>query len=263
MATTALALAAITMPMVPAHAAAPFDGTWIIDVPADSIKGDGGNPACPALRLRVQITDNQVTGNFRRVAPGEANIVENGGRYPPSDVIGNVQPDGGLTAQWQNFHDRGKLLGDKGVIAMQSECGPLIARAWRLNDETTITSASSGSQGASSTTNGLVGYNVYFNWDKSTLTGTGNNVVSAAVNSTQKDRTNRVALIGKADLSGTDPYNMALSHRRADTVHDALVAGGVPADRIDVRWDGDRNPPVPTAAGVRDAQNRVVEVAIR
>ena len=56
---------------------------------------------------------------------------------------------------------------------------------------------------------------------------------------------------------------MALSHRRADAVRDAMLAGGASGDHIDVRWDGDRKPPVPTAAGVRDAQNRVVEIAIQ
>jgi peptidoglycan-associated lipoprotein len=45
-------------------------------------------------------------------------------------------------------------------------------------------------------------------------------------------------------------------------VRDALIAGGVPADRIDTRWVGEREPPDPTANGVRDPQNRVVEVAI-
>ena len=77
-----------------------------------------------------------------------------------------------------------------------------------------------------------------------------------------QSQTSRIAIVGKADLAGTVPYNMALSQRRADRVRDAMVAGGVPANRIDVKWVGDREPPVATAPGVRDAQNRVVEVAI-
>jgi outer membrane protein OmpA-like peptidoglycan-associated protein len=68
-------------------------------------------------------------------------------------------------------------------------------------------------------------------------------------------------LVGKADLSGTDAYNLALSKRRADTVRSALVAGGVSADRIEEQWVGMREPPVPTAAGVREPRNRVVEVS--
>jgi outer membrane protein OmpA-like peptidoglycan-associated protein len=43
-------------------------------------------------------------------------------------------------------------------------------------------------------------------------------------------------------------------------VREALVAAGVPANQIEERWVGMREPPVPTAAGVREPRNRVVEV---
>jgi outer membrane protein OmpA-like peptidoglycan-associated protein len=271
-ATTALALAAFAVPMVPAHAAAPFDGTWVIDVPADRITADDGAPTCPALRLRVQITDNQVSGNFRRSYPEPQNIVSNGGRNDASRVTGNVQPDGSMTAQWQNFHAAGKFVGDDAGLTVQTECGPLKATAYRLVDETTqvasntsstLSDASEARTASSAATGSRDAYNVYFRFDKSKLTGKGREVVDAAVKATNADQTRRVALVGKADRSGTDPYNMALSERRADRVRDAMVAGGVPANRIDVKWVGEREPPVPTANGVRDAQNRVVEVAIR
>ena len=72
-----------------------------------------------------------------------------------------------------------------------------------------------------------------------------------------------IRLVGKADLTGTDPYNMALSHRRADTVRARLRADGVDDKMIDETWDGFRNPPVPTAKGVREPRNRVVEVQLQ
>jgi OmpA-OmpF porin, OOP family len=53
---------------------------------------------------------------------------------------------------------------------------------------------------------------------------------------------------------------MALSHRRADAVHKALVADGLSADQIEEHWVGMREPPVPTAKGVREPRNRVVEI---
>jgi outer membrane protein OmpA-like peptidoglycan-associated protein len=264
-ATTALALATFIVPAIPAYAASPFDGIWVIDVPSDTINGGGdGVPTCPALRLKVQITDNQITGNFRRSYPELDNVVENGDRNAASDVTGIIQPDGTVGAQWQNFHAAGRMIGDQAGLTVESECGPLHARMWRLDQETTaITTASAGgSEIQAATASTSDGYNVYFRFDKSNLTVKANDVVTAAVTATQSDQSRRIALIGKADLSGTDPYNMALSQRRADTVRDAMVSGGVPADRIDTQWVGDRNPPVPTAPGVRDAQNRVVEVAI-
>ena len=64
---------------------------------------------------------------------------------------------------------------------------------------------------------------------------------------------------------GTDPYNMALSHRRADT----RCAPHSSADGIDRQprststWVGFRQPPVPTAPGVREPRNRVVEVTLQ
>ncbi len=42
---------------------------------------------------------------------------------------------------------------------------------------------------------------------------------------------------------------MALSHRRAGAVREAMRSDGVPADRIGERWVGMREPPVPTAPG--------------
>jgi outer membrane protein OmpA-like peptidoglycan-associated protein len=270
-ATSALALAAFTLPIVPVYAAAPFDGTWIIDVPADRLTPNDAEATCPALRLQVQIADNQVSGEFRRAYPEPQNVIENGGINKASQVTGQVQPGGGVTAEWQDFHAAGKLIGPDAGLTVQTSCGPLMATAYRLDNDTTevasssssMSPASSEAQTASSTTaSRRDGYNVYFSFDKSRLTVKGREVVDAAVKATQGDQTSRIALLGKADLSGTDPYNMALSHRRADTVRNAMVAGGVPADRIDVRWVGEREPPVPTANGVRDAKNRVVEVAI-
>jgi peptidoglycan-associated lipoprotein len=99
---------------------------------------------------------------------------------------------------------------------------------------------------------------VFFDWDKATLTPGGRQVVDAIAKAANADPTAQVALVGKADLSGTEAYNLRLSQRRADTVRNQLVAEGVAANRIETRWVGDREPPVPTARGVREARNRVV-----
>ena len=136
-ATTALALAAFTVPMVPAYAAAQYDGIWVIDVPADRMSGDEADPACPPLRLWVRIADSQVSGNFRRSYPEAQNVIENGGTNDASRVTGNVQADGTVTAQWQNYHARGKLIGNQAAVTMQTSCGPLQAYGQRLDESTT------------------------------------------------------------------------------------------------------------------------------
>jgi OOP family OmpA-OmpF porin len=106
------------------------------------------------------------------------------------------------------------------------------------------------------------GYRVFFDFDKSTLSPAALKIIAAAVNAAGGDGVARVELVGKADRSGTDSYNMALSERRADTVRDALLADGIKSDRIAARWVGEREPPVPTAEGTREPRNRVVEIVV-
>lgn len=104
--------------------------------------------------------------------------------------------------------------------------------------------------------------NVYFNWDKSVLTPGGDKVVQVLAQQLRNDPAVTLVLVGKADLSGTDHYNLGLSERRAQTVRERFVAAGVAPERIQTRWVGDREPPVPTARGVREARNRVVAMTL-
>ncbi|HWE73547.1 MAG TPA: OmpA family protein [Stellaceae bacterium] len=100
---------------------------------------------------------------------------------------------------------------------------------------------------------------VFFEFDKSSLTPDGKKVVDAAA-AAFKSGTSSVAIAGYTDLAGTQQYNLALSKRRADTVKAALVRDGVPAGAINETWHGKDNPRVPTADGVREPQNRRVEI---
>jgi len=102
---------------------------------------------------------------------------------------------------------------------------------------------------------------VFFEFDKSLLTPDGRKVVDAAATAFKAGKSS-VAIAGYTDLAGTAQYNMALSKRRADTVKGALVRDGVPAAAIDESWHGKENPRVPTADGVREPQNRRVEITM-
>jgi outer membrane immunogenic protein len=102
---------------------------------------------------------------------------------------------------------------------------------------------------------------VFFEFDKSSLTADGRRVVDAAAAAFKSGKSG-VAIAGYTDLSGTQQYNLALSKRRADTVKQALVRDGVPAAAIDEKWFGKQNPRVPTADGVREPQNRRVEITM-
>jgi outer membrane protein OmpA-like peptidoglycan-associated protein len=100
---------------------------------------------------------------------------------------------------------------------------------------------------------------VFFEFDKSSLTADGKKVVDAAAAAFKSGKSD-IAIAGYTDLAGTQQYNLALSKRRADTVKAALVRDGVPAAAIGESWYGKENPRVPTADGVREPQNRRVEI---
>lgn len=103
-------------------------------------------------------------------------------------------------------------------------------------------------------------YLVFFDWDRYDLTVEAQRVVAAAAENALKGRISRIEATGHADRSGPDAYNMKLSKKRAETVRDELVRLGVPAGEIDIAWKGEREPLVPTPDGVREPQNRRVEV---
>jgi len=101
---------------------------------------------------------------------------------------------------------------------------------------------------------------VFFDFDKSTLTEAGSQVVAAAAAAYKNGGSAHLDVAGYTDLSGTQAYNLKLSERRAETVRNALVHDGVQANDIGVSWHGKENPRVPTPDGVREPQNRRVEI---
>jgi len=105
-------------------------------------------------------------------------------------------------------------------------------------------------------------YIVFFDWNKSDLTGRAQQIVhDAAVDSTSHTTT-RIDVSGNADTSGTPSYNMGLSERRAQVVAADLVRNGVPASEIAITANGDTRLLVPTGPGVREPQNRRVEIVL-
>ncbi len=72
-----------------------------------------------------------------------------------------------------------------------------------------------------------------------------------------------VLVIGHTDRVGSVQSNDALSLQRAEKVRAELVRRGVPADSIQVSGRGEREPLVPTDAGVPEPRNRRVEIEIR
>ena len=106
-------------------------------------------------------------------------------------------------------------------------------------------------------------YLVFFDWDSADLTDRARQVIAEAAQGSTRVRTTRIEVSGYADRSGTAQYNRKLSLRRADAVTAELVRDGVAREQIGVAGYGDSNPLVPTAAGVREPQNRRVEIVLK
>lgn len=105
-------------------------------------------------------------------------------------------------------------------------------------------------------------YIVFFDWDSTVISPDASTILESAAVSTAGCTNGRFSVSGYADRSGSDRYNMGLSGRRADVVRDFLTGKGVPVASITTHAFGETNPRVPTADGVRELQNRRVEITV-
>ena len=106
-------------------------------------------------------------------------------------------------------------------------------------------------------------YLVFFDWDRADLTDRARQIIAEAAQATTRVQVTRIEVAGHADRSGTPRYNQGLSIRRAQNVASELVRLGVPRAAISVQGFGESRPLVPTADGVREPQNRRVEIVLR
>jgi len=106
-------------------------------------------------------------------------------------------------------------------------------------------------------------YIVLFDFDKSNINKAGQAVLNQVLADAAKAGGVKISATGHADRSGSEDYNMALSLRRADSVREALIAGGASADAITVAGRGESEPAVPTADGVKEQANRRVVIVLQ
>ena len=106
-------------------------------------------------------------------------------------------------------------------------------------------------------------YLVFFDWDRADLTDRARAIIAQAAQATTTIAVTRIEVNGNADASGTARYNLGLSQRRAQNVAAELVRDGVNRQAIAIQAFGDTRLLVPTARGVREPQNRRVEIVLR
>jgi outer membrane protein OmpA-like peptidoglycan-associated protein len=70
-------------------------------------------------------------------------------------------------------------------------------------------------------------------------------------------------VVGHTDRAGSDAYNLSLSERRAQAVSAMMTSMGIPGSAVTTSAQGESSPRVPTEDGVRNPQNRRVEIGVR
>lgn len=103
-------------------------------------------------------------------------------------------------------------------------------------------------------------YIVFFDFDESAITAEAANTLDQAVTAYANCGTARVMLAGHTDRAGSVQYNIGLAERRNESVAAYLTGKGIPGSRISSAALGESQPRVATPDGVREQENRRVEV---
>lgn len=105
------------------------------------------------------------------------------------------------------------------------------------------------------------GYMVFFDWDRYNLTQDAKGILANLAAKVKGKPTAAFQIVGHADRSGPDDYNMRLSKRRTESVVSELKRLGVKGN-VQMLWKGESDPLVPTPDGIREPQNRRAEIKI-
>ncbi len=105
-------------------------------------------------------------------------------------------------------------------------------------------------------------YIVFFDFDKSNITPEAASILDNAVSAYANPSCSNVPIMlaGHTDTVGSQSYNIGLSQRRNASVQAYLTSRNVPASAISTEAFGETDLRVQTADGVRELQNRRVEI---
>jgi len=101
---------------------------------------------------------------------------------------------------------------------------------------------------------------IYFDWDVDELSATARARLDEVAQAYAAGGNPQVVLAGHADRSGSATYNVGLSQRRANNTRDYLASRGVSSGSMTTQAFGESRPAVETADGVREPDNRRVEI---
>lgn len=101
---------------------------------------------------------------------------------------------------------------------------------------------------------------VFYDYDTPVVTPQGQFIINAAAANFLNSAFTIVHVIGYADTYLDEAYALQFTGQIANTVARALVDGGIPAEVIKAEGRGEQDLRIPTPPGVRQPQNRRVEI---
>lgn len=104
---------------------------------------------------------------------------------------------------------------------------------------------------------------VHFDVDKAKIRSDARPVLDEAVATLKTEAAIRVVAEGHTDSTASEAYNQKLSERRAASVKDYLVKGGIDASRIETAGFGESRPVASNSRVDGRAQNRRVELLVK
>ena len=108
-----------------------------------------------------------------------------------------------------------------------------------------------------------VAFVLYFRSEAADVAAASRLTLASAIAAVEAEPNVDVSVVGNTDAAGTGAFNMDLSLRRAESIRDALVAAGIPANVIELAYHGANNPLVATPPDGHQPLNRRVEVTVR
>jgi outer membrane protein OmpA-like peptidoglycan-associated protein len=102
---------------------------------------------------------------------------------------------------------------------------------------------------------------VFFDWGKPDIRGDDAATLDQIAAAYRAHPGARLRLSGHTDRSGSAATNRGAGLRRAEAVRTELAKRGIPRNAMSVASFGEERPLVPTEDGVREVQNRRVEIA--
>ncbi|MEM7359379.1 MAG: OmpA family protein [Pseudomonadota bacterium] len=107
---------------------------------------------------------------------------------------------------------------------------------------------------------GSIIHGINFDYDSATIRAESNGLLDELASGLKAAESTSITVVGHTSSEGSDEYNEALSHRRAESVVAALLARGGSAEKITAQGRGEKQPIADNATGAGRALNRRVEI---